>query len=96
VGIATTYKWLLDPILDAAPNASDVVGGGQPSNTNSSYVASANLSHVNGRLLAVHLNINSIKQDFIVAQNTLVDCNGASSSQKNIPMLTSSYAGTFP
>jgi len=95
VDTAATNKWLQDPIPDA-PNASDVAGGGQPSNTYSSNVALANLSHLNGRLRAVHQEINSIKQGFIVAQNTVVTRNGASSSQTNISMLTSSSAGTCP
>jgi hypothetical protein len=30
VRTAATNKWLQDPIPDAAPNASDVAGGGQP------------------------------------------------------------------
>jgi hypothetical protein len=71
-------------------------GEQQMSGGDSSVGVAPNLSNLQGRMMAVYHDINSLKQDFLVAQNTVVARNGVgSSSMTPVHLLNSSSAGTF-
>jgi len=93
VGTSATNKWLQDLIPDVNARGS-ANSGEQQMFDDSSVGAAPNLSNLQGRMMVVHQEINSLKQYFLVPQNMMVARNEAgSSSMTPVPLLNSSSAG---